>query len=177
MRAGGARRRRRRARSAAVEFDGDVSRSEIDDETGNEERRDAARATLEHFLMHLFDQRKATDPRSDDDAEAIAVFFLGIDPGVLDGHLRRGDGVVDEGVGLFDLFFFDPVCGVEAADFAGDLAGERGRIEFGDAADAGPPFEQTFPRRLVAHAEGRDHADAGDDDAALSHGNGDRELG
>ena len=44
---------------------------------------------------------------------------------VVDGHLRRGDGVVDEGVGLLDFLLLHPVLGVEPVDLAGDLAGER----------------------------------------------------
>ena len=77
---------------------------------------------------------------------------------------------MNERVRLLDLFFFDPVFGIEVAHFAGDLAGEVRRIEFRDAVDSGAAVEQPLPGRLVPHSEGRDHADAGDDDAALIHG-------
>jgi len=76
---------------------------------------------------------------------------------------------VDEGVGLLDLLLLDPLFGVEAADLAGDLAGERRRVELGDAADAGASFEQAAPGRLVADPQRLDHADPGDDHAAFFH--------
>src|SRR5204863_394522 len=83
--------------------------------------------------------------------------------------LRCGDGVVDEGVGLLDLFFLDPLLGNEALHFPSDLTGIRARIETRDASDAGASCDQSLPGDVVADAEGRDHADAGHHYATFGH--------
>src|SRR5437763_12499943 len=117
--------------------------------------------------MHLFDERQAADARADDYADAVAVFPGHVQPRVIDGHLRGGHGIVDERVGLLDLFLVDPRAGIEPAHLAGDLAGELAGIELGDPADAGAPLDEPLPGGLVADAQRGDHPDAGDDDASL----------
>ena len=116
--------------------------------------------------MHLFDERKAADAGADDDSEAVAVFGGRIELRVIDGDLRRGHGEVNECVGFLDLFLLDPLFGDESTHFAGDLAGIVRGIELRDAIDPRAALQQSLPCRLVADAEWRDHADAGDDDAA-----------
>jgi hypothetical protein len=115
--------------------------------------------------VHLLDERQAADAGADDDADAVLVFVLQIEAGVLDGHRRGGEGVVDEGVRLLDLFPVDPFLGLEAAYLSGDARGELAGVELGDAIDARSSFDQSLPRRLVADAERRDHSKAGHDDA------------
>ena len=142
---------------------------EIDDQPRDEERRDAAGTALEHLRVHLLDERKASDAGADDHPDALVIAGGNVQRGVIDGHLGRGHGVVNEGVGLLDLLLLDPRLGLEAVDLAGDLAGEGGGVEFGDAADAGASFEQAAPGRLVADPQRRDHADPADDNTAFFH--------
>src|ERR1043165_831072 len=108
---------------------------------------------------------------------AHAVAGVRVELRVVDGHLRRGDGVVDEGVGLLDLLLFDPLPGLEAADLAGDLAGEGAGVELADAIDAGPSVEEAAPGRLVADPQRRDHADPADHNTAFIHARSVRTAG
>jgi hypothetical protein len=117
--------------------------------------------------LHLLDERQPADAGADDDPDAVPVFGRRVELRVIDRHLRGHDRVVNEGVGLLDLFLLDPVLGIEALHFAGDAGGVGAGVELRDRADAGATFHQSLPRGLVAHAEGGDHADAGDDDATL----------
>src|SRR5687768_13647731 len=119
--------------------------------------------------MHLLDERKAADARSDDDAEALAVTALRVQAGVIGRHLRGHHRVVDEGVGLLDFLLVDPLFGIEAVDLAGDPAGKLFGVELRDRPDARPPFHESLPGRLIADAERGDHPQSCDDDAALVH--------
>src|SRR5207237_10025554 len=106
---------------------------------------------------------------ADDHAEPFAVTGGTIEVPILNSHSGRGHGVVNEGVGLLDLFLLDPILGVETGDLARDPAGVCACVELGDRADAGAAFDEALPRRLIADAERGDHPESGDDDAALVH--------
>ena len=80
----------------------------------------AARSALQQLRVHLLDQRQAADAGADDHAEAVAVARRAVEVRVLHRHVRRGDRVVNEGVGLLDFLLLDPVLGVEAVHLAGD---------------------------------------------------------
>src|SRR5690606_22661326 len=68
----------------------------------------------------------------------------------------------------------DPLRGIEALDLAGDARGERRRVEIGDRADARAAVHDALPGRSQVIAEGRQDAEAGDDDATLGHGDSGR---
>ena len=167
MRAGRACSRRRGVWSSRVESNRHLSRREVDDQSRNEKWRDARRTAFEHLLVHLFDERKSANARADDHADAIGIFLGRVDAGIIDRHLRRGDGVVNERVGLLDLFLLDPLLRLEAAHLAGDLTRKRAGIELRDPVDARSSFDEPLPCRIVADAQRGDHADAGDDYASF----------
>ena len=89
-------------------------------------------------------------------------------PRHLHGFIRRGDREVDEAAHFLDFFFLDEIERIEVADFAGDLAGEGGGIEGGDAADAALARRQSLPDFGGGVADGAEQADAGDDDPSPS---------
>src|SRR5260221_8401986 len=120
--------------------------------------------------MHLLNERQTADARPDDHAGTLAVLFAEVEPRVIHGHLGDRDGVLDERVGLLDLFLFDPGLGLEPAHFTGDPASKGCGIELGNGTDARAAFDEAVPGRLVPDAVRRDHSDPGDDDTALADG-------
>ena len=99
----------------------------------------------------------AVGPMQLDEPLAMMVYS-----GVLERHPCRGDGEVDEPVVAADLLAVHVRRRVEVRDLGGDLAVERGRIERGNPAHAGPAFHQRIPERLHAGPDRTHHTDAGD---------------
>jgi len=73
---------------------------------------------------------------------------------------------VNEASHLLHFFFLDELERIEVADFGGDLAGEGGGVEMGDAVDAALAGEQGLPDDVGGIADGADEADACDDYAS-----------
>jgi hypothetical protein len=61
---------------------------------------------------------------------------------------------VNEAAHLFYFFFLDELERIEIANFSGDLAGEGGGIEGGDAADSTFAGEQGLPDGFGSVADG-----------------------
>src|SRR4029079_17196943 len=60
-----------------------------------------------------------------------------------------------------------PLRRVEVADLASGLRLVARDVELRDLAEAGPAFDEVAPRGLHVVADRADHAEAGDDDAAV----------
>jgi hypothetical protein len=115
---------------------GDVSGGEVDDGGGNEEGGDLARAAFEERGMFALDHVESADAGADVDADHLGVFGSDFQLGHLERFVGGGDGEVDEAAHLLHFFFLDELEGIEVADLGGDLAGEGGGVEGGDATDA-----------------------------------------
>ena len=73
---------------------------------------------------------------------------------------------MDEASHLLQFFFLDVVQRVEVPDLGGDLAGEVGGVETGDASDAALAGEHALPHFVGGIAHAADEAEAGDYDPA-----------
>src|ERR1022692_4712959 len=73
---------------------------------------------------------------------------------------------MDEASHLLDFFFLDEVEGIEVLDLGGDLAGEGGGVELGDAGHAAFAGEHGLPHLSGGVAHAADQADAGNYDPA-----------
>jgi hypothetical protein len=104
--------------------DGHVPRDHVDDRTRDQERRDAARATLVVFLVVGFDHRQAADARAHQHAMAVRGLFVQDlaerQAGVGHGLQRSGDPVVHEGVDVPRLLGREHAFSAEVAHLAGD---------------------------------------------------------
>jgi len=67
-------------------------------------------------------------------------------------------------------FFFDEVFGAEITNFAGDAAGETGRIKSGDVGDPVAPGQHCAPALFGADAYRRNQAYACHNYSAPQHG-------
>ncbi len=112
--------------------------------------------------MGLLEGADAADAGADADAGPLALEGFRGDPGVLDGQLGRGDGVLGEEVHLPDLLPLDEGQGVEVPDLTGEAGREAGGVEPGDRPDAALPAEKGVPGLFRPDAERRDQPDAGD---------------
>ncbi len=117
--------------------------------------------------MFALDDVESADAGADVDADHLGVFGSHLELRHLHRFFRGGDGEVNEAAHLLDFFFLDELEGIEVADFGGDLAGESGGVEGGDAIDAAFAGEQGFPHCAGSMADGADQPDAGDDNASL----------
>ncbi|CFP59774.1 Uncharacterised protein [Bordetella pertussis] len=76
---------------------------------------------------------------------------------------------MDEGIHLAGFFGGHVLGDVEILDLAGDVRRQRGRVETGDAADAGTSVDDIVPGAGNVVAHGANDTQAGDDDSSL-HG-------
>jgi hypothetical protein len=163
----------RQVRTLEAEHDRDVPRDHVDDGSRNEEGRDAPWPALLELGFRVFDERQPTYAGADQAADAFGLFLaelvVGRQAGVSNGLDRGDQAIVDEGIHVPRVLGREPVLDLETLDLAGEAAGEGGRVELGDAGDAGTPGEQVLPALGNAVADRADQAEAGDDDATGSH--------
>src|SRR5260370_17644199 len=96
-------------------------------------------------------------------ADVLRVFGRDLELRHLHCFVSRGDGEVDEAAHLLHFFFLDELEGIEVADLAGNLAGEGGGVELGDAVDTALAREQALPHCVGGITHGAYQADAGND--------------
>ena len=104
--------------------------------------------------MLAFDGAEPADAGRDEDADTRGVVGRDLEVGALHREVRRGHGVLDEGVHLLDVLLVDVVQGVEALDFARDLTGELRDVEPRDTADAAASGAERVPVGFGADPEG-----------------------
>ena len=151
-----------------------VTRREIDDPAGDEERRHSARAAVAQNQRGFRDAFDSADAGADQDtARDLLLVLVRMPVGIVERLLRRAHGIKDEVVDLALLLRLHPMIGIEGAasavtagNLAADLAGNVGDIEFFDASDPALRGEQALPRRLDTAGERRHHAEPSDDDAS-----------
>ena len=163
-----ARSHRRQVRTGELEVDREVAGDHVDDAAGHEERRDVLRAVrLGVFAVVLLDRVEAADAGAHGDADALRILRRHLDAGVLDGVRRCTVAVVHERIHLAQLFRRQVRLRIEARDRPAKAHGPGAHVEARDRADAALAFEHVAPRRVDGAADGRDDAEAGDDDASL----------
>ena len=106
-------------------------------------------------------------PAPIDDADARRIVRRDFEAGVLERLHRRREAVVHEGIHLPQLLRRQVRLGVEVRDRAAEAHRERTDVEARDRADAAVAREHVVPRRVDRAADGRNDAEAGDDDAPL----------
>ena len=145
----------------------------IDNGSGNEERRDAPRPSVDELGVGVLDQRKTANPRTNDATDAGGQVFAqglsGGQTGILYGLHSCSNTVVDERVHGTRIFGADVGLQVEPLDLAGNLAGEVRCIELGDEVNAGLPGQEIGPGISHRVSHGTDTTQAGHDDATTAH--------
>jgi len=114
---------------------------------------------------------QSPDTTADDHAEAISSLqFFDIDAAVVECHFRRRHGELCKTIGPPDVLrVFEEWLWVEVPHFAGDLAIIPGRIERLDPPNSADPIFKVRPKRLHLIADGRDGAQASNDNSAIVH--------
>src|SRR5256886_14106291 len=135
-----------------------ISRCEIDQPAGNEERRHPPRSLL---LQHYRRSGKAgspADPRADHHSRFDLIGVAQGLPACIIERLARGaHGENNEIVDLALLLWFHPLVGIEAAiravatrNLTSDLRRQIGDVESFDAPGPALTLDEALPPRLVA---------------------------
>ena len=148
--AGRARRDRRVVRAAEAEVDRDLPARRVDEDVGEEPRRDPRVAALAEHLVLLEHADDAADRRADEDAGP-----RGIDP--LDARVgprlaRRRDGEHDVALEPARVLRPDDGLRLEALHLGRDADRELARVERADPVDAAPPRDAPRPRSTARRA-------------------------
>jgi hypothetical protein len=147
-------------------LDGDVTAGQIDQAARNEERRDAARATLDQGSGSLVDAADAADAGADQHARgALLLIGLRLPARIAKGLGRGCHRIDDEGVDLALLLGLHPFIRIEGAvgtvaegNLAGDLAGQIVDLEVGNLLRAALPLQEAGPCGIDPATERCDHA-------------------
>ena len=118
--------------------------------------------------MLVFERFQSADAAADENAEAIAIHLLDVDPGIRHRAFRRRHREVNKAIGpLVFLRVIENRLRIEIANLAGDAAIVSRWYQARDIDDAAAAFEQVFPEDLEVVAQRRDDAHSGDDDSAI----------
>ena len=153
MRARRTRGHNRMVRAFKSMTDRNVARDQVDQSTGNKERRHAARAFVADQVGGFGDRIQTTDTGTDHDTGALQAFLIfGVPVCIVNGHFGSRDPVKDEIINFTLFFLVHPlirieraVCAIAVFDFAGISGGQMACIEFGDGTRAGLTVQQAFP--------------------------------
>src|SRR5262249_23389049 len=150
----------------------DHARCLVDDEVGDEVRREAVARPLHlHRCEGIFERANATEPGADIGAPAMLMprRYLGAEPSILECHHRRRDAELQEPIDVLQLALVEPLAGIPAFDLARELRSEVSTVELRDRASAVLAADQTRPCSFEIVADRRDEADAGNYDATHAH--------
>src|SRR5438128_5229483 len=142
--------------AAQSEFHRDNAAGHVADEHWNSEGGDALRPFVHQCAELVFERFQSADPAADDHAEAVVVYFFQIDAAVLDRHLGRGHGQLNETIRAPDVFgVVEKVFWIKVAHFTADFAIVVRGVEGLNPADAAFAFNEIFPKSLEIVPEGR----------------------
>ncbi|ENN85805.1 hypothetical protein RHSP_18548 [Rhizobium freirei PRF 81] len=151
----------RMVRAAQLVADRDLAGNQVDETARDKERRDAARTLVAQRIAGFDDAFEAADARADHDARGDLILIRFRVPVCIgERHVRCRHAIDDEGIDLALLLRLHPVVSMERAvgaianrNTAGNLCREIFDLEFGHAARAIVPSEQTRPGHLGAAAQ------------------------
>src|SRR5260221_8916012 len=169
MTAGRARAGGREVGAARSVANRDLAGRKVAYELGNKKWGDVTQARVDEYLVVLLDRAQPADTDTNQHADVIGVLFGDLEPRLAHRLLGRRDRVLDEGVHLFDVAFFDPVLGIKIPHLACDAGGEIRGVEARYQPDTGTPRHQGVPVLLHSNSERRYQTDAGDNHATLKH--------
>src|SRR6185312_1223778 len=183
VRAGGAGGDDRVVRAFEAKIDGSVTGNEVDQATGDEERRDTPRPLFLQDDGCFADAFETADAGAHQDAGTVAIFLrLRLPAGILHRLFGRGDAEGDEIINPALLLGIEPQIGIErpvgaiaARNLRGDLGRQIAGVEVLDFARAALAFEDARPSFFDAAGERRDHTKASDNDP--THGSSARHSG
>src|SRR6516165_793168 len=151
-----------------------ISRRQVDQTAGDEERRHAPRPSLLQYDGSFGNAGETSDTGPDHHAGArLFVVARRLPARILERLARGAHGEDDEIIDLALLLRLHPLVGIEAAvraittrNLAGDLRRQIGHVEALDAPCPAIAVDETLPGRLNAASERRHHAEPCDDDAS-----------
>ncbi len=149
-------------RTAQLVADRDMAGGEIDEATGNEEGRQAARTLVAQRVAAFDDAIEAADAGADENTGgALVVIRLRMPVGIGQRHFGSGNGIDDIGIDLALLLGLHPLVDIVGAvgavadrNAAGDLGGQVFHFEFGNAAGAVSTGQQALPCDFRATTKG-----------------------
>src|SRR3989344_771401 len=146
-----------------------VARDPVDDAHGHVERRNPARSLFLDGQHGVLDRADAANAGADVHADLLGVGFRDFQPRVLERLDARRHAQLDETVHAPRFLFGNAERGgIEILDFTGDGGRVTAGIEQRDRADAAFAGQDVAPVFGDTDANGRQDAEAGNDDAPLA---------
>ena len=98
----------------------------------------------------------AANACTDDGTDAVAIFFIQIDLGIVESQFSSRYGELSRRIHVAGFFTVDAVVsGVKIFDFAGNAGSIFGCVKVGNGADAVFAVEQGIPEGILADADRR----------------------
>ena len=147
----------------------ELTRSHIDDASGNHEGRNAARTAGHHRVVIGADRGQAADAGADCNANHRRILLGDFQSRILERHQTRAHAEMHKLVETADFLHIQVFPGIKALHFARYLTAELRGVKAGDASDAALAFKRGSPARSQIVAERGDQAETSNDYAAIHH--------
>ena len=105
--------------------------------------------------------------RSHRNADAVTVFLIEIEAGILEREIGRGQGELREAIHALGVLAAEPFFGAEILDLRGKFPVADGVLENRGAVDAGHACADVLPERFKPDTDRADDSHSRNDDAAL----------
>lgn len=139
-----------------AEEDGYLARCHVGNHLRYDEGVDAGRTFREQAFVQVVERFHTANARTDDGADAVAVFFIQIDFGIVKSQFGSSYGELRGRVHMADFFTVDAVVsGVKIFDFAGNAGSIFGCVKVGNGANAVFAVEQGIPESIFTDANRR----------------------
>jgi len=133
-----------------------LARCHVGDHLRYDEGIDAGRTFGEQAFVQVVERFHTANAGTDDRADAVAVFFIQIDFGIVESQFSSGYGELSRRIHVAGFFTVDAVVsGVKIFDFAGNAGSIFGCVKVGNGADAVFAVEQGIPEGILADADRR----------------------
>lgn len=134
----------------------DTARCHVGNHLRYDEGVDARRTFREQAFVQVVERFHTANARTDDGADAVAVFFIQIDFGIVKSQFGSSYGELRGRVHMAGFFTVDAVVsGVKIFDFAGNAGSIFGCVKVGNGADAVFAVEQGIPESIFTDANRR----------------------